>query len=429
MVFDLGIGCATLKEIKKIISAEGQVPDSDVLRIVTHSSEVQKGDLFCVLGDAKGYIDEVVARGASALLSPFDLSFALPSLLVKDVSAALGKWAAAVLKGHPARRIAITGSVGKTGTKNALSHLFSSRLRTHANIGNYNNLLGVSFTVLSMPKDTEILITEMGTNQKGEIAALSEIVEPSDAVITCIGTAHLAAFLSREEIAKEKLGILRGMRGGRLFYPFDEPLLREASFGEVTPVAVHPYKKYEENEAKARAVGFAQALGVAYGITGKNAENILSECALRAERRVLIQKAGITLIDDAYNASPESMRCAFRFLEAEASGRRILALGDMLELGGASHALHVEIGKAAACYADLIFLYGNFKEAYAHGIKATRSDTPLYLIEAKSEKEAAYAILPQLKRGDTVLFKSSNAAGGKKILSALIGLLDASPPR
>ena len=150
---------------------------------------------------------------------------------------------------------------------------------------------------------------------------------------------------------------------------------------------------------------------------------MLPTCATRATRRVFKPIGGILLIDDAYNASPESVRCALRFLSAQAIGRRVLLLGDMLELGKDSAFLHTEIGKEAAACADIVFFYGAYRDAYVQGAHKIKGGARIHPLHSQSEEDAAREMLPYLKAGDTVLFKSSNKGGAKKIFEHLRSLL------
>lgn len=426
MVFDLGIGCGTLTDIQRATDAKGSVPALPITRIVTHSGEVREGDLFCALsGTRKGirYAEEAKARGAVAVLADEAPNTSLPCLLVKDVPRALARWARLSLEESRARRVAITGSVGKTSTKNALFSLLSPYFRTHANLGNYNNLLGVSFTVLSMPKDTEILLCELGTNHPGEITTLSDIVKPSDAIITAIGTAHIGAFLSREGIFKEKCSVVNGMTEGRLFYPADEPLFDGFFHPRITPIPVLPNEKHTSDAATAWALGFALALGEAYKLPDSEIEKQLPLCEDCISGRKVLRAGGLLLLDDAYNASKESMLCAFRHLTARAEKRRVLVIGDILELGESSERIHYEVGKAAAKEADLIFVYGNYTDAYIRGIKRTDANAAVHSLKSSAPKDMAKEILPHLKKQDTLLCKSSHKAGAHAVLYALYSLL------
>lgn len=427
MVIELGAAKGFLSEIAKASGSRHIGEDAFVSRLVTHSAEVKTGDLFCALKgrrDGALFIKEAVENGAAAVLCESPLPPPFPCLLAKSVEEALGKWAKAIRLTSRARCIAITGSVGKTGTKNALSAICSDFFRTHATKENYNNLLGVCFTLLSMPEDTELLICELGTNHVGEIKALSQIVMPSDAIITAIGRAHIEAFGTRKGIAEEKLSILCGMReGGRLFAPLGEKLLERQTTG-VKTLWVSPKECYMPDAASAWAVAFAEAVSRAYGIPDEEIERRLPRIKRASERRRETEVSGIRVIDDAYNASPESMHSAFLYLEEKAKGRRVLVLGDMLELGEHAPDIHFEIGKAAALHAHLILLFGEYKEFYQNGIKSAKREARTAFLESASPPDLAKEVASHLCFGDTVLFKGAHASGAQEICHALIHLLD-----
>ncbi len=427
MVIELGAAKGFLSEIAKASGARHMGEDAFVSRLVTHSAEVKRGDIFCALKgrrDGALFIKEAVKNGAAAVLCESAPPHPFPCLLAKSTEEALAKWARAIRLTSRARCIAVTGSVGKTGTKNALFTILRDFFHTHATEANYNNLLGVCFTVLSMPKDTELLICELGTNHVGEIKALSQIVMPNDAIITAIGRAHIEAFGTRKGIAEEKLSILCGMRkGGRLFAPLGEELLEGKRAG-VETLWVSPKECYMPDVASAWAVAFAEAVSRTYAIPDEEIERRLPRIKRASERRREIEVSGICVIDDAYNASPESMHSAFLYLEEKAKGRHVLVLGDMLELGKHAPDIHFEIGKAAALHAELILLFGKYKEFYRHGIKSAKTGTRIAFLESAPPPDLAKEVASHLCFGDTVLFKGAHASGAQEICHALIHLLD-----
>ena len=421
MIVELGAAKGKLSQIAKDSSSVHIGNDVFISRVVTHSEEVEAGDLFCVLKgteDGYAYIQRARERGAAAVLCDRLPPLSIPCLLADNAIKALGRWSFSVRIKSRARCIAVTGSVGKTGTKNALFTIFKDFFSTHATSGNYNNLLGVPLTLLSMPVGCEILICELGTNHIGEIKALSDIVQPNDCIITAIGTAHIEAFGSREGILKEKLGILHGMEtGGRLFIPCNEPLFNGKTPG-VASVLVSPMAW--SDTASAWAVAFAAEVANAYGIPQREIEKRLPSLKAAASRRKEFDISSIHIIDDAYNASWESMLAAFDYLAQTAQGRRLLVLGDMLELGEETPAIHFEVGKAAAKIADLIFLYGGYTGYYQKGIEAAKEEVRVILFEHTSAVRSAKEISAHLEKDDTVLFKAAHAMGAEEICRALV---------
>jgi UDP-N-acetylmuramoyl-tripeptide--D-alanyl-D-alanine ligase len=159
-------------------------------------------------------------RGAVAVLAEKKTNAPIPHIIVPTVREALGKWAGPVAVGAKPLRIGVTGSVGKTTVKDALLTMLSPHFKTHATYKNYNNDLGLPFTILSAPQNTEVLICEIGVSEQGEMAPLSAILRPHISIITCIGHAHIGAFGSREAIAKEKTDILKcASENGLLLVP------------------------------------------------------------------------------------------------------------------------------------------------------------------------------------------------------------------
>ncbi len=422
MIVDLKAGKGRLSKIAEQMGVVLRGEDRFIFRLCTHSEEIKGGELFCALtgkDDGFYYIRRAQKNGAAAVLCDRVPSVDIPYILVPDVVEALGKWAHAVRCKHSVRCIAITGSVGKTSTKEAVFSVLKRHFRTHATGGNYNNLLGVPFTLLSMPKNSEVLIVELGTNRKGEISALSKIVCPSLAVITAIGNAHIEAFGDRIGVLEEKLGILAAMEdGGTLLIPDNEPLL-EKDFKNILRISVPPEPSAMPDIASAQALGFAKSIARILGVNEESIQNALPLAKENASRRKTTEVSGICLIDDAYNASPESMLTAFEYLKSKAKGRRVLILGDMLELGKETARLHREIGKAASICADVVFLFGDFKEYYADGVNVSGEKTELHFLKGTTPKALSKEIISAIKEGDTLLFKASHAAHADEICKAL----------
>lgn len=426
MVVELLAAKGFLSEIATASGARHVGDDTYISRLVTHSAEVTAGDLFCAIKDKRDgslFIKEAVENGAAAVLCDTPPPVSIPYLLATDTLSALEKWARSVRTKSNARCIAITGSVGKTGTKNALYAMLCDFFRTHATKENYNNRLGVCLTLLSMPEDTELLICEVGTNHMGEIHSLSKIVRPNDAIITSVGRAHIEAFGTREGIAKEKLSILDGMHaGGHLFVPFDEKLLESAKAG-IMSIPVYPKEDCLPDAASAWALGFAEKISHVYGIPDEEIQKRLPKAKEACSRRIEQTVGKILFIDDAYNAAPESMQNAFLYLSSRAKGRRVLVLGDMLELGEHSPKIHFEIGSAAALHAELILLFGACKEDYQRGIGSAKTKTRTVFLQSETPHDIAEEILSYLTPYDTVLFKAAHALGAKDIYRALTYLL------
>ncbi|MBO5756013.1 MAG: UDP-N-acetylmuramoyl-tripeptide--D-alanyl-D-alanine ligase [Clostridia bacterium] len=433
MIINLGIGSLPAKSITTYTNA---IPSPSVslsyqpARLVTNASEVLPGDLFCALKgkvDGHAFIGEAIARGASLVLCENAQPQNLPTLTVKSTYAALGDWAEAALHRRRKTVIAITGSVGKTTLKNTLSAFLSSVSPTHATVENQNNALGVPFTVLSAPLDTRYLVAECGSNHPGEIAYLSRILHPNIAVVTCIGHAHVGAFGSREGIAREKLSIADHMApGGALFLPFGEtltaslsPAAYTRSFVKLPSEAERRKWGIEESDVAALwAFSYTKAIGRYLGLPFDGQAKRLHLAA--SSRRKLFAEKEILWIEDCYNASPESVYAALIFLSSHRGGR-VAILGDMLELGERATAMHRAMGKLAALSADRCFFFGEYAEEYAKGAMeagATRLERSRrrYSVLKGDALQMARSVLPQLKKGDTVLAKASHALHAEILL-------------
>jgi UDP-N-acetylmuramoyl-tripeptide--D-alanyl-D-alanine ligase len=335
-----------------------------------------------------------------------------------------------------AKIVAITGSTGKTSTKDILAALLRTRMRTVATPANLNTEIGLPLVLLSAPVDTEAVVLEMAMRGPGQIAQLTEIARPDVGVIVNIGPAHLELLGSLEAIAAAKAELIAGIApGASVIVPADEPLLRAhlradvrtITFGEGGEVALlerrpdgtvliaagaerivlRPSFRQAHNLSNLLA---AVAGAVAIGLTPAGAVEV-SFSAMRGQRHELA--GGAVLIDDCYNANPMSMRAAIDDLAETAKGRRVAVLGDMLELGPDAPRLHRELGEhAGARGVDLLIAVGSLASEAAHafaGESRTAADAP-----------AAAELVPELLRaGDTVLVKGSRGVGLERVADAL----------
>lgn len=432
MVINLGIGALSLYEIARCTRASlsPAVNSTHVpARLVTNSKEITAGDVFCALrgkADGHDFIEEALARGASAIICESAPHPSLPTLSVDSVVLALGAWARHALDLHKPTVIAITGSVGKTTTKNTLAALLAANAPTHATEGNQNNSLGVPFTVLSAPVGTRFLVAECGTDHPGEIRQLSSLLQPDIAVITCIGHAHIGTFGSREAIAKEKLAIARHMRGGTLFVPFGEPLTAFAPSENATSISVNLPKERERTALGLAdtdlpalwALAYTEAIARHLGLSFEKSKANLTQAA--HSRRKEFWEKGVLWIDDCYNASPESVYAAILSFVPH-TGEKILILGDMLELGDKTPAMHRSMGKLAILHANICFFFGAYASYYAEGARsaggASRTGARRYFqILNGTAEEMAQSILPFIRKGSAVLAKASRALRAEDVL-------------
>jgi UDP-N-acetylmuramoyl-tripeptide--D-alanyl-D-alanine ligase len=391
-------------------------------RAVIDSREAGEGDLFVGLPgehvDGGRFAPQALAGGAWGVLVAAEHAeaarCAVPGTLIaaEDPLAALQRLATAWRRHLRADVIGVTGSTGKTSTKDVLAAMVGQGRKVVATRANYNTEIGLPLTILEAPAGTEVLVLEMAMRGHGQIAELAQIAEPDVGLVTNIGPVHLEQMGSLEAIAAEKAALIAGLRaGGTAVVPRDEPLLVPHLRDDVTVVEFGPEDDlgdvelpYSSNHMRlnaAAALAAARAVGVEpHG----RIEVALSD--LRGQRLEL--PGGVTIVNDCYNANPMSMRAALDDLAAAAPGRRVAVLGDMLELGADSERFHREVGAhARERGVDLLVTVGPLAAAM-NGDQAVAGAA-----------EAA-ALLPELlEDGDTVLVKGSRGVGLEVVAEAL----------
>lgn len=365
-------------------------PDVTVSGVSINTKTIQPGDLFIPFKGEKvnghQYVTQAFEKGASAALWQKDEPNPpqnLPLLFVEDSEIALQQMARAYRENHPATFIGITGSNGKTSTKDLVAGVLSPYFRVQKTAGNFNNNLGLPITILSLDEDTEFAILEMGMSGYGEIEFLSNLAKPHHVAITNIGEAHMQDLGSREGIAKAKFEIVAGLQGnGCLFYDGDEPLLKPfiQKFNDEngsSTIKTISFGTNTSNDISAQSIQ-ATENGSEFDVTGlidshfmipvlgkhqvKNALVailIAKEAGLSNEQildslknvsltdmrmQVIPAKNGSLFINDAYNAAPTSMSAAITFIrETTIRPEKWLVLGDMLELGSEEQAYHEDL--------------------------------------------------------------------------------------
>jgi UDP-N-acetylmuramoyl-tripeptide--D-alanyl-D-alanine ligase len=430
------------------------------------SRTVAAGDLFVALVgpkfDGHDYVAGALARGGAAAVvakQPAKIEADAKLLLVADTQAALEALGRAARARAQGRIIAITGSVGKTGTKEALKTVLSRQARSFASSGSLNNHWGVPLSLSRMPADSEYGVFELGMNHPGEIDALTRMVRPHVAVITTIEPAHLGFFSSVEAIADAKAEIFRGVeRGGAAILNRDNPhyarLAKAAQdcgisniigFGMHGDAAVRLAKfELRESSSIVTANVMGETIDYTIGSAGKHwVMNSLAVLAAvraaggdvkaaavalasfaplagRGERhRVALAGGSFTLIDESYNASPASMRAAFAVLgstQPEAGGRRVAVLGDMLELGTESQSLHASLAQPLIdADTDLVFTLGDEMRALDDALPAARRGG-----HASNVTELAGLVKQRLHNGDVVTVKGSHGSKVYELVAALL---------
>jgi UDP-N-acetylmuramoyl-tripeptide--D-alanyl-D-alanine ligase len=410
----------------RVVAGAGGRRGEGPVRAVIDSRHAGPGDLFAGLPgervDGGRFAADVLAAGAWGVLVGEDHAAARdPSgdgvvLAAPDPLAALQQLATAWRRALGAQVIGITGSTGKTSTKDLTAAMVDQRRRVVATPLNLNTEIGLPLTVLGAPAGTEVLVLEMAMRGAGQIAELARIAEPDVGVIVNVGPVHLELLGTIEKIAATKSELIEGLRpGGTAIVPADEPLLQThletlpegvstVTFGpggdvDALPAGLElPFTSAHMRSNALAALAAARAVGVE---PAGRLDVALSE--LRGERRELA--GGIVVIDDCYNANPMSMRAALDDLAASASGRRVAVLGDMLELGPDEVRFHEEIGAhARGAGVDLLVTVGPLAAAMGAAFGGETIAVP-------RAADVAGALGPRLGDGDTVLVKASRGVG------------------
>ncbi|ANS75115.1 UDP-N-acetylmuramoyl-tripeptide--D-alanyl-D-alanine ligase [Paenibacillus yonginensis] len=462
----------TLQEIAAMCGGQLIMPagrengaDARIQGVTTDSRKLSENVLFVPLTgenfDGHHFAAESLRQGAGAVLwsrSRNDYPAEGPVILVEDTLSALQQLAKAYLEQCGARVIGITGSNGKTTTKDIVTSLLSTTYKVHKTQGNYNNHIGLPLTILSMPEDTEMAVLEMGMSARREIELLSSIARPETAIVTNIGESHLEHLGSREEIARAKLEILAGMKPNGLFvYNGDEPLipqvlgepgtvkpegLQTVTFGlsennDLYPTGMmfleagttftasryYPQTAYtlpllgKHNVANALA---AMAVAAHYEVSAENIRKGLEQTKLTGMRIELLKgTSGVTILNDAYNASPTSVRAALEVLASmNGYSRRIAVLGDMLELGADAERMHKDVGLfVTPDKADLVFAYGPLGAFIAEG---AAEQLPAGAVQAFVDKTKLIEALEAVIRpDDVVLIKASRGNRLEEVAQAV----------
>ena len=431
MIIDLD-SPLTLSEIKTSTGSLTPLTYNAVIRkITTDSREASPSSLFIALNGKKlsgtDFLRSAKDRGAVTLGAS---EFA--DIPVKNSEEALLALAHHYKKKHLTKikaTVAVTGSVGKTTTREFINKLLCDKHKTHSSYENYNNAIGVPLTVLSAPEDTEILICEVGMNSSGEIDRLSKCIEPDVAVITNIGTAHIGNLGSREKIAEAKLEILSGMSDeATLCVPYGEELLKNkgaktfSAFTKKADISVIGNDTVEifSDGIKIGDSGFALseyhhreclAAALCASLTVGDESEVIAAIPKISNRdvRAKIYKAqGFYILDDCYNASYESINAAMNQLSALSGySERCVLLGDVLELGEFSEEIHIKIGRLITRFApSRIYLYGKFaKHTRLGALSMGFSNSDIYDFDIGKEAALVEKIKELNRDGGIMLVK------------------------
>lgn len=419
--------------------------------VSTDSRAIEEGQLYVALVgdrfDGHDFVADATSKGArGAVVSREPTSDADVRLYpVDDTLVALGALAAHRRKRLKAPVVAITGSSGKTTTKELTAAALGGGKRVHATRGNHNNRIGMPMTLLAAPEDAEAVVLEMGTNEPGEIRILSQIAEPDIGVVTTVGEAHLEKLGSFDGVLQEKLDLLRGLADGGRCVVGDEPpelaeqarafcpRLRVAGWSERADTDLRPadaevdvfgsYRfAWRGQSVVMPLVGkhavsdamIALAIADLLGVAPKDAVRGLAGAQTNPLRGEVRRVGTLSIIVDCYNANPQSVRAALDVLEGQgAATRRVAVLGTMLELGEASCRLHREVLRdALGRELDLVVATGAFGEAASE----VGANDPSRLIIAENWKEAYPLLRERLSGDEVVLLKASRGVALEGIL-------------
>ena len=432
----------------------------DVTGVSIDTRTLAAGDLFVALatetGDGHDYLAAAFARGASGAMvrGPADDGC---RLVVNDTLAGLtqlGRYARARFRG---RLVAVTGSVGKTTTKEMLRTILTARAPTHAAVASYNNHWGVPLTLARLPPDAAFCIAELGMNHPGEIAPLASLARPHVAVITAIERAHIGYLGSIEAIALEKATILGGLQpGGIAVLPADSPYLpllrakagaaRVLTFGSSADADAHLIAAETDADSSAvaariagttvhfrlaapgrhmamnamAALACACALDLAPEHAAAALDGFTAVTGRGARRRIHLPGGSALLLDESYNGNGASMRAALAVLGLQPERRRVAVLGDMLELGADGPAEHLALADSVAAVADRVFTCGPLMQLLHEAVPAAMRGE-----HAPDAAALAGLVAAAVHPGDAILVKGSLGSRMKLVVLALDRLAEA----
>ena len=441
---------------------DGAGEDVALTGVAVDSRSVRDGNLFVAIRGARvdghDFAVQAAGRGARALLAerrPDGLPAGFPVAIAPKPIEALQRFASAERKRMGFRLAAITGSAGKTTTKDFTAAILGRRFAVEKTPGSQNSQIGFSMSVLNLPREPEWMVGEMGLSEPGELSRLSRAFEPDVAALLLVAAAHLEFFPSVDAIADAKAEILEGLRSGGAFVANADDVrveriaARQAAVGPVVRFGLSPKADVRasgiapesgggatrfrlETPAGSAAVRLplpgahqvanflaAAAIAFAVGLTADDSAAAAAELRPAAHRGEWRRhSSGARLYDDAYNANPSSMRAALETLGAQDAKRRIAVLGDMLQLGGDEAEWHRGVGRLVPGCADRLVCVGERARWIGEGA-VEAGLAPAFVERAGDAVEAASLLRGSLEEGDVVLFKASRGIGLERAVEAL----------
>ena len=448
----------TFSQLAEMVN--GTVIQGDAIEtssVVIDSREVKPDSVFFAIKgerlDGHQFIDrafEKGARGAVVARVPSELPADKGIVQVADTTEALQKLASAIRDRFDFLLIGITGSAGKTTTKEMIATLIATERRTHKSWGNFNNQIGAPLCLDNVPDDAEVVVSEMGMNHKGEIAQIAGLLRPTIGVYTNIAPVHIEFFGTIEKIAEAKRELLEnlaqpatvvvnadnehvmriseGFHGRRVTYGIDHAaeyratnirergllgtrFTLEAERRSIELELVLPGRHNLENLLA--AIATARLVGIAW----ESIERGVRDVKPAYHRGVIVPWRGATIYDDSYNSNPYALKRALELMtQAETGGRRIAVIGDMLELGEQETQFHRDAGRAIPKSIDVVVGVGKRSQALLEGARETGLKALHHFADAKSAGEF---LKDEIREGDLVLIKGSRGVGLDKIVTLL----------
>ena len=452
-----------LKQVEQMVNGTGlaeQYEGITIQGVSIDTRKIEKGNLYVPIQgerfDGHAFVDKAVENGAVATLWMKDVANPpenLPVIFVEDTLSALQMLAKNYRDQLDVKVVGVTGSNGKTSTKDIVTSLLATKFKVQKTEGNFNNHIGLPLTILNLEETTEVAVLEMGMSSRGEIEFLSKLARPNAAIITNIGEAHLMDLGSREAIAEAKLEIVTGLQEGGVFvYNGDEPLLTNrvpemnlatetVTFGDarandyypttVTLQATGTHFKMNRDEnisfylpvlGKHNVYNTLASMAIAkhFGVTWEEMKEGLVTLQMTGMRMEIVKtNSGLTIINDAYNASPTAMEAAFHLMNGlDGFAKKIVVLGDMLELGDQEVQFHYEVGKLIdPAKISHVFTYGRLGAQIAEGAEI---NFPGERVKAYHNKEELVKDLQAVVgNNDVVLVKASRGMKLEEVITML----------
>ncbi|SDZ32641.1 MULTISPECIES: UDP-N-acetylmuramoyl-tripeptide--D-alanyl-D-alanine ligase [Bacillus] len=453
----------TLKQIEQMTNGTGLVEEYAeiiVQGVSIDTRKIEKSNLYVPIQgerfDGHSFVEKAIENGAVATLWKKDVQNPptnIPVIFVEDTLSALQTLAKSYRDQLDVKVIGVTGSNGKTSTKDIVTSLLATKFKVQKTEGNFNNHIGLPLTILSLEENTEMAVLEMGMSSRGEIEFLSKLARPNAAIITNIGEAHLMDLGSRDAIAEAKLEIVTGLQEGGVFvYNGDEPLLTNrvpqmnlsaetVTFGDarandyyptsVTLQATGTYFKMNQDEnivfylpvlGKHNVYNTLASMAIAkyFGVTWEEMKQGLVTLQMTGMRMEIVKaENGLTIINDAYNASPTAMEAAFHLMNGlDGFSKKVVVLGDMLELGNQEVQFHYEVGKLIdPARISYVFTYGRLGTQIAEGAKINFPNERVKAYDNKEELVKDLKAIIDVK--DVVLVKASRGMKLEEVITML----------